>query len=228
MESKQLASSNLLFFVLSFRGLGFVLFVFKEKRCGPIQTGLTLRAATCAQVGQIKEELVRTCHSALWEILIIHLESEGQSKTVQDNLGSTLLICFCCCCSPCPESHSVWCLEVSWHKGFLIAQQDAVQEDGQYLKYNFCMGCCGSGHWDQGQICWFIMVTASTVFPCAFSWVYLLLNMSLLLSEYFSWSQVVGLLPIWCPQIIVFPCLTIKVRRDIFLPTFFLCQKKDN
>lgn len=161
----------------------FVLFVFKEKRYDPVQTGLTLHAATCAQVGQIKEELVRTYHSPLQEIFIIHLESEGESRTVQDSLSSTLLMCCCCCCSPCKESHSVWCLEVSWHKGFLIAQLDAVQEDGQYLKYNSSMGCCGSGHRDQQQICWFTMVTASTVFPCAFSWICLLLNVSLLLSE---------------------------------------------
>lgn len=56
MESKQLTSPNLLF-ELGFRGFGFVLFVFKERRYDPIQTGLTLPAATCAQVGQIKEDL---------------------------------------------------------------------------------------------------------------------------------------------------------------------------
>lgn len=50
----------------------------------------------------------------------------------------------------------------------------------------------------------------------------LLLNASLLLSEYISWNQVLGLLPIWCPQSTVFPCLTIRGREDIFLLTLFL------
>lgn len=118
MESNQLTSFNLLF-QLGFSGFGFVLFVFKERRYDPIQTGLTLPAA---QVGQIKEELARTWHGALWEILINHVEREGESRSVQNSLSSTLLICFCCW-SPCQESHSVWCLKVSWHKSFRIAEQ---------------------------------------------------------------------------------------------------------
>lgn len=61
MESKQLTSSNLLF-ELCFRGVGFVLFVFKERRYDPIQTGLTLPAATCAQVGQIR----KNCEDLAW------------------------------------------------------------------------------------------------------------------------------------------------------------------
>lgn len=84
------------------------------------------------------------------------------------------------------------------------------------------MGCCGSGYWDQQQICWFIVFTAGIVFPCVFSWMYLLLNVSL--SEHRSWYQVLGLLPIWRPQSTFFPYLSIKSRGDIFLPTFFHCH----
>lgn len=69
MHNKQLTLSNLLFW-LDLGGVVFFFIYFKKRRYDLEQTGFIVPSAMHAQLGQVKEELLRTWHGPLRKILI--------------------------------------------------------------------------------------------------------------------------------------------------------------